>query len=281
MKFGKTSPVVLVFLGLCLLGCIGGAGFGTLTFTQYIRQEVANRRSEKQARDDLRRQEAANRRSEKQAQDDMTASLKQLVSSGKLGKRPDFPDTAAGRLSAHIYDYLVARVERQEEFEKLLVDIGWDWVLGADAFKSKASVEKSLKKLVAIRKATAEFYEGMGRDTIKLQETLKQEAGADRDGQDFMAGVDFLGPTSGLVAHNQMHEVIKLNHNSIEGMLNCLLRWTGKYTVGPDGAVTARVSDVEIQKYNAFVSEQRRTFDEINRLDNARKTKVKGDLGIL
>ena len=279
MKPRKTSPVVLVFFGLALLGCIGGAGLGMSA----IHQEIAHRRSEKQAQYDMKMRAEQLLHQEKQAQEDMMANIRQLVNSGKLGERPNFPDTVAGRIHSHMYDYIVANVARREILDKSLATIGWDQVLAADSIKSKASLEKSLHNAAAVRKAVVEFYEAIDRDTIKLQESLKREAGSDREAQNFVTGIDFIGPTSRLASSKEAHESIKKNLTAIEGMLNCLLRRVGKYIVAPDGAVTFSSStrDADVQQYNAFVAQQREAVDELNRLERLRKSRLNSALEIL
>ncbi len=262
MRSGKVNTIWLFVGALVLATCIGGSLLFT-SFAGLVKKSVEDKQKQKSA-------ETA-----------MTQNVRNVLEGQELGKRPTFADTPYGRQQALTYDYLAFTVSSQKKLLSDLEAIKFDWVMSAEAIKTKEGLNESLRRVEAARLIVKKFYTELETKYGAMMVKLKAEAESDRTAKNFLAG--FLahseGPNGPMVLQRAARSALARNHDALEGCIKTLQSLSGKYSVDSEASLTfdASVPDSTINKYNAYVEATNLTLNELNSLE-ARRIQIANDV---
>lgn len=253
---GNASLVAVVAIGL--LGLLGiGALFSV------VAQNLAAKRV---APVDVR------------ADDPLEESVRRFLESKPGGKRPDFPDTAVGKLQELAYEFLEKQVARQKAFDEKFAEIGFDWVMTAESLRTKENLDECRRRIGEAKKLGNWFYTTQNEDFVAMRKAMGEAAQGDSKAEAALAkfDADLAGASGARSLNEKVRTQLEKNHEALLACVDFLAARHGKYDVKPDGSIQFKkeVSKADAEEYNRRVARTVSTLAEINRLEGLRTAKL-------
>lgn len=245
--------VILAIVGIVVLAIAGA--FGSKVFFGAMAKRVGDRHADQKSTGEV------------------LDAAEKLLEGDKMATQANFPDTPVGRMNRLVFELMLGEQTRQEEINRDLERIGWEWVMSAESLSTKTNLEESLRRLAQAKKITDDYYFKLESAYLEMLKKMDVEAQKDPDAEKFLAGFKDRQsePGNGLYFANKISAELEKNHTAIGDCLRFLLARTGKFDVDADGAVSFRPPhEKETDSYNLLVDKLNASMEEMTRIEEER-----------